>query len=182
MSRPDKKNRSLCFALSLCFGVWHDYLLPLKQQQPPRPTQQPTQQPTQHKKKPNQPNLNLVEVACTGSVHRPQLTLTVPSPPAPISLECWSPDQAAGTCHFDASYWSSHPVQRLPPLLLLEVSSSQSRSPVPTVTGYSLFPMQRSLLCSFFLLGDTKRQEKSGKQKLSTQFEVAPLPKSLLWL
>lgn len=58
-----------------------------------------------------------------------------------------------------------HPVQRLPPRLLLEVRSSWSRSPVPTVTGYSLFPTQRSPLCSFLLLGDTKRQEKKAENK-----------------
>lgn len=57
-------------------------------------------------------NFDLVEVAHTGKSSLPVTNNDSPFPPAlfppvPVSWVYWSPVQAMGNCHFDASYWIS---------------------------------------------------------------------------
>lgn len=129
-------------------------------------------------------NLSLTVAPCTGKCSLPIANTDSHFSNSTFFLAVTGAQFAPWETVTDASYWSSPSCMKAAPLLLLEFSSSQSCSPTAQTysDGIHPFPYRDPPLCSSFSREIPRDKRKGRKQKLSAQFEIAPLPRSLLWL
>lgn len=132
-------------------------------------------------------NFNVVEVACTG-----KCSLLIVNTDSPLSMSTFSSSTyflgvlEPRSSHGKLLLWCFISEFLILCKACLQCcfwkSAPSSHTAQACNDGILPFPYTETPLMVFLLLGDTKRQEKGRKQKLSTQFEIAPLPTSLLWL
>lgn len=130
-------------------------------------------------------NLSLTVAACTGKCSLPIANTDRHFSNSTFFLVVTGAQFKPWEAVTDGSYWSSPSCTEAAPLPLLEVSSSQSHSPVAQAysDGIHPFPYTETPLMLFLLLGDTKRQGKRQKTKaLGTVWDCTTSKKSALAL